>query len=71
MKVSLFVHSLDSNPIVRAKPIADAIAGMGHEIEVLGLLIRGDKVFAPYRDAFDYRTVRTTRHVWSVREGAG
>jgi glycosyltransferase involved in cell wall biosynthesis len=70
MKISLFVHSLDLNPIVRAKPVADALVSMGHEVEVLGLLIRGDKVYAPYRTAFEYKTVRTTRHVWSVLSGA-
>jgi glycosyltransferase involved in cell wall biosynthesis len=70
MKISLFVHSLDGNPIVRAKPIADALVTMGYEVEVLGLLIDSDRVYEPYRLAFDYITLRLGSSIWDLRKKA-
>lgn len=66
MKISLFVHSLDSNPIVRVKPIAEALVSMGYEVEVLGLLIHGGQVYEPYQLAFDYITLRLGRSIWEL-----
>ena len=60
MKVSLFVHNLGKNPIVRAKPIADALEVLGHEVEVLGFLIGDDEVYAPFRNSYDYKVIKTS-----------
>lgn len=59
-KVSLFVHDLSSNPIVRAAPIGKALESAGYEVEVLGLLIKGQEIYAPYRETFSYRTRRSS-----------
>ena len=59
MKVSLFVHELSSNPIVRAYPIAKAIELLGHEVEVLGLTYNTDQVYEPYKDEYEYKTIRS------------
>ena len=56
-RVSLFVHDLAGNPIVRAAPIAAALSAH-YDVEVLGLLLSGDAVYAPFRDRFDYRCIR-------------
>lgn len=49
MKISYFVHDLALNPIGRAAPIIAALTRLGHECEVLGFLIAGDRVYAPYQ----------------------
>lgn len=59
MKVSLFVHDLSHNPIVRAYPIAKAIQNLGHEVEVLGFTYNTDKIYEPYKTEFEYKTIRT------------
>jgi glycosyltransferase involved in cell wall biosynthesis len=59
MKVSLFVHDLSANSIVRAYPIAKAIQLLGHEVEVLGLTYNTDKVYEPYKNEFEYKTIRS------------
>ncbi len=59
MKVSLFVHDLSGNAIVRTYPIAKAIQYLGHEVEVLGLTYNTDKIYEPYKNEFEYKTVRT------------
>lgn len=56
-RISLFVHDLSGNPIVRAAPLAAALEAE-FEVEVLGLTIAGDEVYAPFRDRFRYRVVR-------------
>ncbi len=66
MKVSLFVHDLAANPIARAAPIARALEKVGYEVEILGLLVSGDRVFKPYRDAFSYRFLPATAHMNQV-----
>ncbi|MBU2019119.1 MAG: glycosyltransferase family 4 protein [Bacteroidetes bacterium] len=58
MKVSLFVHDLTGNPIVRAVPIARAIKSLGHEIEIIGFTINSDLIYEPYRDEFEFKTIR-------------
>lgn len=68
MKVTLFVHDLASNPIVRAAPIAHAIREMGYEVEVLGLTFNSDKIYPPYKDEFDYKTLRTYLDIrWVIK----
>jgi glycosyltransferase involved in cell wall biosynthesis len=57
MKISLFVHDLASNPIVRVYPISQALAKLGYEVEVLGFIISGRKVYQPYRDFYEYKTI--------------
>ena len=70
MKVSLFVHHLSSNPIVRAAPIAKAIQLLGHDVEVLGLTYYTDKVYEPYRDAFEYKTIKSHHDIrWVIING--
>jgi len=59
MKVSFFVHNLSSNPIARVAPLASAI-GQKYEVEVLGFLMDEDKVYKPYRERFEYKTIHTT-----------
>lgn len=66
MKISLFVHDLASNPIVRAVPIAQALKQLGYEVEILGLLVSGSQVFKPYRDAFSYKLLPCTAHMNQV-----
>ena len=57
-KCSLFVCNLPGNPIVRVAPIAYALEKLGFSVEVLGFLPDNCDVYRPYRDQFDYRTVR-------------
>jgi len=55
--VTLFVHDLAGNPIVRASPLAQALEG-DFRVEVVGLLLSGSEVYAPFRGRFDFRTLR-------------
>jgi glycosyltransferase involved in cell wall biosynthesis len=66
MKISLFVHDLSSNPIVRAAPFARACQKLGYKVEILGLLLSGNKVYEPYRTDFEYRTVRASSFLPTV-----
>ncbi len=63
-RISLFVHDLHANPIGRAAPLAQALQHR-YDIEVLGLL-HGEGVYEPYRDLFDYRTIRCSRDMTDV-----
>ncbi|HEX9935482.1 MAG TPA: glycosyltransferase family 4 protein [Longimicrobium sp.] len=56
-RVTLFVHDLAANPIVRASPLAQALE-RDFEVEIVGLLHSGDAVYAPFRDRYDFRTLR-------------
>lgn len=60
LRVSLFVHDLAGNAIVRAAPLARALREEGHEVEILGFLLSGDEVYWPFRREFEYRTLRVT-----------
>lgn len=62
LKISFFVHDLAANPIGRVVPIASALK-RDFDVEVLGLLLSGDQVYAPYRTLFPYRTVSTSRDI--------
>jgi glycosyltransferase involved in cell wall biosynthesis len=56
--VSLAVWNLANNCLVRSSPIA-AVLAKRWDVQVVGPLLAPDEaVFAPYRDAFDYRIVR-------------
>lgn len=55
--ITLIVHDLSSNPIVRAYPIALALERIGYNVEIVGFLIEKNKVYQPYADKFDYKTV--------------
>jgi glycosyltransferase involved in cell wall biosynthesis len=63
--VTLFVHDLAGNPVVRAAPLAAALA-RAHPVEVLGLLLSGDEVYAPYRGRFAVRALRSGRSAAAV-----
>ena len=68
MKVSCFVHDLSSNPIVRAYPIIKAIQKLGFEVEVLGLTYNTDEIYEPYKDKFNYITIRSYLDIrWVIK----
>ena len=56
-RVTLLVHDLAGNAVVRAAPLAAALA-RDHAVEVVGLLLSGDAVYAPYRHRVPARTIR-------------
>lgn len=56
-KITLIVHDLSSNPIVRAYPLALALQRIGYEVEIVGFLINSDQVYMPYSDKFNFKTV--------------
>lgn len=64
-RVSFFVHDLANNPIVRAAPLAHALAGH-FDVEILGFLHDDREVYAPYRSLFEYRTLRVPLDVTSL-----
>ncbi len=66
MKVSLFVHDLSSNPIVRAYPLGQALRRCGYEVEYLGFLLDDDEVYRPYRDKVDVKALLADRSVADV-----
>lgn len=55
--VSMFVHNLCGNPIVRAAPIAVALETLGCQVEILGFLPKGRDIYDPFRHRFEYRTL--------------
>ncbi|MEP7351653.1 MAG: glycosyltransferase family 4 protein [Acidobacteriota bacterium] len=57
LKVSFFVHDLADNPVGRTIALANALKSE-YDVEVLGFLISDDQVYRPYRDLFEYKTVR-------------
>ena len=61
VQISLIVHDLASNPIVRAVPLARALQSAGHDVHLVGALLSGDQVYAPYRDLFPTTAVRASR----------
>ncbi len=68
-RVSLLVHDLASNPIVRAAPLAAALAD-DFQVEVLGISIGGRGVYAPFADRFPYVVVPAGRRLPSVLAAA-
>lgn len=65
--ISFFVYDLSKNPIVRAYPLAKACQKLGYQVEVLGLQSQAE-IYAPYRDAFEYKTFPSRRWVWNTRK---
>jgi glycosyltransferase involved in cell wall biosynthesis len=65
IRISLFVHDLHSNPIVRAAPIGLALKRLGFNVEVLGLVPRGKSVYPPYAHLFEYKTIEVRGRVVS------
>jgi len=59
MKISLFVHDLSNNPVVRAVPFARAMQKLGYEVEFLGLTFNSDEVYEPFKEEFVFKTVRS------------
>jgi len=64
-RISFFVHDLASNPIVRAAALAKAIA-RDHDVEVLGFLHGDADVYEPYRNLFQYKTLRVSLDTHAV-----
>ena len=56
--ISFFVNDLATNAIVRAAPLAEALRQEGHQVEIIGFVINGTDVYAPYRDRFLYKTIQ-------------
>lgn len=70
MKISVFVHDLSGNPIVRAFPLIRAMQQLGHEVEVLGLTYNTNEVYLPYRGILQYKTIRTYLDIrWVIING--
>lgn len=70
LKVSLFVHDLSSNPIVRAYPFAKALQRLGYEVEILGFTYNTDEIYAPYKNEFEYKYIRCYLDIRSVVSNA-
>jgi len=56
-RISFFVHDLANNPVGRTIALANALKPL-YDIEILGFLISGDQVYHPYRNLFNYKTIR-------------
>lgn len=67
--VTLFVHDLAGNPIVRAAPLAAALSPH-FRVELVGLLLSGPAVYAPYRGRFDVRALRAAPNLAAVLAAA-
>ena len=67
--VTLFVHDLAANPIVRAAPLAAALS-LDYRVELVGLLLSGPAVYAPYRGRFDVRALPCAPNLPSVLAAA-
>jgi glycosyltransferase involved in cell wall biosynthesis len=65
LRISFFVHDLAANPIVRAAPLARALE-QECDIEIVGFLLSGSEVYEPFRDSFEYKTLRCSLNVNSV-----
>lgn len=59
MKIAVLCPDASSNPLVRTYPIARVLERR-HRLQVLGFQ-SGPEIFAPYRDAFEYDTLRLRR----------
>lgn len=63
VRITLVVHALDRNPIVRAAPIACALQKLGFDIEITGVLDATRGIYGPYRNLFAFRPVSSIREV--------
>jgi glycosyltransferase involved in cell wall biosynthesis len=59
LKISFFVDDLASNSIVRAIPLAEALQQEGYVVEIIGFLVSGQEVYAPYRDRFPFKAIQS------------
>lgn len=64
-RVTFLVFDLAGNSIVRAAPLAQALSA-AFDVEVLGMLLSGDEVYAPFRGRFPTRTVRSAPYLPAV-----
>ena len=70
IKVSLFVHDLSQNSIVRVYPIAKALQNLNYDVEILGLTYNTDKIYEPYENEFEYKTIRSYLDIrWVIING--
>lgn len=56
-KVTLIVHDLSINPIVRAYPFYLALKKLGYDVEIVGFLIRKNEIYPPYKRKASFKTV--------------
>lgn len=64
-RVTFLVFDLAGNSVVRAAPLAQALSA-DFDVEMVGLLLSGDQVYAPFRDRFRFRTLRCAPHLPAV-----
>lgn len=50
MKITLIVHNLSMNPIVRVYPIALSLRKIGYEVDIVGFTIGKNKIYNPYKN---------------------
>lgn len=68
-KVSLVVHDLGSNPIVRAAPFGKALISLGYEVEIVGFSYSYNDplIYEPYKDEFTYKVIRCPNDIrWVI-----
>jgi glycosyltransferase involved in cell wall biosynthesis len=65
MKISILVHDLSGNCLVRTYPIAKVLQ-RHYEVEVIGPAFDGD-IFAPYRDEFVYKVEGFPEEWWQTQ----
>lgn len=64
-RVTFLVFDLAGNSIVRAAPLVQALSTR-FEVEVVGLLLSGPEVYAPFRGRFPVRALRCAPHLHAV-----
>jgi len=56
MKISMLVHDLSANSIVRTYPIAKVLQRK-HEVEIIGPVF-GKEIYSAYKGEFEYKTIK-------------
>ena len=56
-RITLVVHDLSGNPIVRASAIAEALEEMGYQVKVVGLLIGSPQLYEPFKNRFNFDSI--------------
>jgi glycosyltransferase involved in cell wall biosynthesis len=64
-RVSFLVYDLAGNAIVRAAPLVQALSTR-FDVQVVGLLVSGPEVYAPFRGRFSFRTLRSSPYLPAV-----
>lgn len=67
--VTLVVHDLHDNPIVRAAPLGWALERNGFTVNVVGHLPADSELYRPYVDAFEYRVSSDPRQLAGLING--